>query len=186
MSSGRLHVDFRSRFTSSRSVDRLRAGVWRLGGRGRRGRPSALGKLLDARGTACPTSSALETCLVRVLRRHRLPEPERQVMVRDADGLVGRLNFAYTEQRLAIEVQSYRWHSSRAAWRKDMDRLDRLQALGWIVIQVSFEDLEHGPAAVASRIREALESRSAWVDPTPPRSAALGAARRLRIFEITG
>ena len=152
-----LDSALRQRLTS---VDRLRAGVERLGGRGRPG-PSALSKVLDARGNACPTDSALETRLGRLLRRHRLPKPERQVMVRDEDGLVGRIDFAYIEQRIAIEVQSYRWHSSRAAWRKDMERLNRLQRLGWIVIQVTFEDLERRPATIASRIREALESRSA-------------------------
>jgi len=104
-----LDSALRQRLTS---VDRLRAGVERLGGRGRRG-PSALGKVLDARGNACPTDSALETRLGRLLRRHRLPEPERQVMVRDEDGLVGRIDFAYTEQRIAIEVQSYRLRRGR-------------------------------------------------------------------------
>ena len=66
-----LDSALRQRLTS---VDRLRAGVQRLGGRGSRG-PAALGKLLDARGDVVPTDSALETRLSRLLRRHHLPQP---------------------------------------------------------------------------------------------------------------
>ena len=115
--------------------------------------------LLDARGNVVPTDSALETRLSRLLRRHRLPQPQRQVEVRDERGFIGRLDFAYPELMIAIEVQSYRWHSSRAAWGKDMERLNRLQALGWIVIQVTYEDLDRRSAEVAQRIRAAIDLR---------------------------
>jgi very-short-patch-repair endonuclease len=151
-----LDSALRQRLTS---LDRLRAGVERLGGRGSRG-PKTLGKLLDARGDMVPTDSALETRLSCLLRRHCLPQPQRQVEVRDERGFIGRLDFAYPELMIAIEVQSYRWHSSRAAWGKDMERLNRLQALGWIVIQVTFEDLERRSAEVAQRIRAAIDLRS--------------------------
>ena len=40
-----------------------------------------------------------------------------------------------------------------------MDRLNRLQTLGWIIIQVTYEDLQRHPAIVAERIREALDTR---------------------------
>ena len=140
------------------TVDRLRAGIDRLGGRGSRG-PGALGKLLDARGDVVPTDSALETRLSRLLRRHHLPQPQRQVEVRDALGFIGRVDFAYPELKIAIEVQSRRWHSDWPARCSDMDRLNRLQTLGWIIIQVTYEDLQRHPAIVAERIREALDTR---------------------------
>ena len=76
------------------SVDRLRTGIERLGGRGCRG-PGALCKLLDARGDVVCKDSALETRLSRLLRRHRLPQPQRQVEVRDQEGFIGRVDFAY-------------------------------------------------------------------------------------------
>jgi len=151
-----LDSTLRQRLTS---LDRLRAGVERLGGRGSRG-PGALGQLLDVRGDVVPTDSALETRLSRLLRRHRLPQPQRQVEVRDAQGFIGRVDFAYPELKIAIEVQSYRWHLSWAARLSDMERLNRLQTRGWIIIQVTFEDLERRPDTVAQRIRAALEARS--------------------------
>ena len=154
-----LDSALRQRLTS---LDRLRVGVEKLGGRGRRG-PATLGKLLDARGDVVPTDSALETRLSRLLRQHRLPQPQRQVEVRDEREFIGRLDFAYPELMIAIEVQSYRWHSSRAAWRKDMERLNRLQALGWIVIQVTYDDLECRPESVLRRIRDAINVRKAEV-----------------------
>ena len=127
------------------SVDRLRTGIERLGGRGCRG-PGALCKLLDARGDVVCTDSALETRLSRLLRRHRLPQPQRQVEVRDQEGFIGRVDFAYPELKIAIEVQSRRWHSSWVSQGKDKERLNRLQILGWIVIQVTYEDLQHHSA----------------------------------------
>lgn len=150
-----LDSALRQRLTS---LHRLRAGVQRLGGRGRRG-PGALAKLLDERGELVPTDSVLETRLSRLLRRHRLPQPQRQVEVRDQRGVIGRVDFAYPELKIAIELQSYRWHSGWAAQRSDMERLNRLQGLGWMIIQLTFEDLEHRPAQVARRIREALDQR---------------------------
>jgi very-short-patch-repair endonuclease len=141
------------------SVDRLRAGIERFGGRGSRG-PGALARLLDARGDVAPTDSALETRLSRLLRRHRLPQPERQVEIREGREFIGRVDFAYPELKVAIEVQSYRWHSSWAARLSDMERLNRLQALGWIIIQVTYEDLERRGDTVAQRIRAALDARS--------------------------
>lgn len=101
----------------------------------------------------------METRFGRLLRRHRLPQPQRQAEVRDQWGFIGRVDFAYPELKIAIEIQSYRWHSSWASQRSDMERLNRLQALGWMIIQVTFEDLECRPATVAQRIREALDQR---------------------------
>jgi very-short-patch-repair endonuclease len=150
-----LDSALRQRLTT---LDRLRAGIERLGGRGSRG-PGELGKLLELRGDVIPTDSALETRLSRLLRRHRMPQPQRQVEVHDGRGFIGRLDFAYPELMIAIEVQSYRWHSSRTAWRNDMARLNRLQALGWIVIQITYEDLVHRPDTVAQRITSAIGSR---------------------------
>lgn len=150
-----LDSALRQRLTS---VDRLMAGIERLGGHGSRG-PSALAKLLATRGDVVATDSALETRLIRLLRHHGLPPPRRQVEVRDGRGFIGRLDFAYPELKIAIEVQSYRWHSSWASQGKDRERLNRLQILGWIVIQVTYEDLQHHSAFVAQRVREALNAR---------------------------
>ena len=44
----------------------------------------------------------------------------------------------------------------------DMDRLNRLQTLGWIIIQVTYEDLERRPDVVARRIRAAIILRPGW------------------------
>ena len=144
--------------TGLTTLYRLEERIQNLEGRGRRG-PSALRKLLDKRSIGPAAESPLETRLVRLLRSCGLPDPTRQVTVSDEDGVVGRIDFAYPEHRIAIEVQSYKWHSSRRALDKDADRFTRLQNLGWIVILVTYEDLERRPAKVAARIRSALESR---------------------------
>lgn len=140
------------------TLNRLQERIRRLEGRGHRG-PATLRKLLEKRSRGPAPESPLETRLVRLLRRFGLPDPDRQVTVSDDHGMVGRIDFAYPTERIAIEVQSYAWHSSRRALSKDAERFNRLQALGWIVILVTYEDLERHPATVAARVRSALESR---------------------------
>ena len=140
------------------TLNRLHERIQSLEGRGHRG-PAALRKLLEKRSGGPAPESPLETRLVRLLRRFGLPDPARQFTVSDERGWVGRIDFAYPMERIAIEVQSYSWHSSRKALSKDAERFNRLQALGWIVILVTYEDLEKHPATVAARIRTALESR---------------------------
>ena len=140
------------------TLNRLQERVQNLEGRGHRG-PTALRKLIEKRSRGPAPESPLETRLVRLLRCFGLPDPERQVTVSDENGRVGRIDFAYPIERIAIEVQSYAWHSSRKALSKDAERFNRLQALGWIVILVTYEDLEKHPARVVARIRSALESR---------------------------
>jgi len=140
------------------TLHRLQERIHSLEGRGHRG-PAALRKLLEKRCCGPAAESQLETRLVQLLRRFGLPDPARQVSVSDESGRVGRIDFAYPMERIAIEVQSYTWHSSRRALNKDAERFNRLQALGWIVILVTYEDLEKHPARVAARIRSALESR---------------------------
>ena len=63
----------------------------------------------------------METRLSRLLRRHHLPQPvrpldspeSREVEVRDALGFIGRVDFAYPELKIAIEVQSHRLRRGR-------------------------------------------------------------------------
>ena len=51
-----------------------------------------------------------ETRLRLLIRRAGLPAPKAQHRVFDADGLVARLDFAYPEQKLAIEYDG-QWHA---------------------------------------------------------------------------
>jgi very-short-patch-repair endonuclease len=58
---------------------------------------------------------------------------------------------------MIIEYQS-EYHFDPAQHRKDMTRIDRLQAAGWYVMQVNLDDL-NDPDELVARIRSVFDER---------------------------
>jgi len=108
---------FRRRLTSP---DLLRRRFVELAGTGRSG-SGALRELLDSRGDAVSTGSALEVELERLLVRGGLPRPARQHAITHS-GRTIHVDLAYPDRRLAIEFDSFRWHTGRAKLDNDADR----------------------------------------------------------------
>ena len=128
-----------------------------LGKPGRRG-AGKLRSLLRARDPRlAPTESELETLLWQLLSRSGLPLPERQVDVSDREGLVGRLDFAYPRQRLAIEAIGLRYHSGERVL-KDAERRNRLIVAGWRVLEFPWRDVVRRGRTVVARIGSALSA----------------------------
>ncbi len=137
------------------SVARLRWRLEELGGKGRRG-CKTLRALLEVRGSqlAVP-ESVLETKFRRLLRRAGLPEPILQH--RDSDRRpAGRIDFAYPRQKVAIEVDGRKWHSSRPVVNRDLRKSNALNVRGWIVLRFTWEDVMHCGDLVVQQVREAL------------------------------
>jgi very-short-patch-repair endonuclease len=87
--------------------------------------------------------SHLERLFLRLVRRARLPLPEVNYR------LAGRRrDFVWVEQRLVVETDGYRWHSSREARRRDAQRDRELTRLGWRPVRFTFEEVALDPAAV--------------------------------------
>lgn len=110
------------------------------------GRAKEVVRLADGLAES-PQESRLRLLLVGA----GLPAPVAQHEVYDADGLVGRVDFAYPEIKLAIEYDGM-WHGERGAFLSDRRRLNRLAAVGWLVVHVTAEDL-HDPARLLARVR---------------------------------
>jgi G:T-mismatch repair DNA endonuclease (very short patch repair protein) len=99
--------------------------------------------------------SPQETRLRLLLHRSGLPRPVAQFVVRDADGYVGRVDFAWPDARVVVEYEG-RWHGDTPQQvAKDRRRLNRLSAADWTIVFVTADDLRR-PAAVLSRIAAAL------------------------------
>lgn len=126
--------------------------------RGRRG-VATLRRLVDVRMGA--KDSGLEVDTERMLRRSNLPAPSTQYRVFDADGFVRRVDFAWPHARVAVEVQSYRWHSSRAQWERDLGVVERLNRAGWVILYVTWADVHVRPAETVARVRRCLTPRLA-------------------------
>jgi very-short-patch-repair endonuclease len=66
-----------------------------------------------------------------------------------------RVDVAFPDASLAVQVDSFRHHSSRSDWARDHRRHAALVQAGWRVLPVTLEDLREGDHLVA-RIRSAL------------------------------
>jgi hypothetical protein len=110
---------------------------------GRRG-AVALRTILAAWGGDGQPANVAEMQIVRRLLSAGLPEPVRQHEIHDEAQLVGRVDLAYPEARLAIELDSFRWHAGRSPFRSDRVRGNRIAALGWRVLRATPEDAADG------------------------------------------
>lgn len=126
--------------------------------RGVRGAP-VMRMLLERRGDggAVP-GSFTEAEVIRTLVAHGLPAAHRQYEVRGADGrLLGRVDLAYPDARVAVEIDTYQYHSSRNDWSRDQARANGLATAGWSILRVTPEMVRDDPAAVTVDIRRAIE-----------------------------
>lgn len=85
-----------------------------------------------------PAESPLEVRVRRLVAAAKLPPPVRQHPV-VAAGSNYRIDLAYPAARVAIEVDGYRWHSSRLSWDADYTKLAALQAEGWQVARATYD-----------------------------------------------
>jgi very-short-patch-repair endonuclease len=77
-----------------------------------------------------------------------------------ADGvLLGRIDLAYPELKVAIEYEGDGHRTDREQWRKDIQRQRHLESEGWIVIRLTQADLDTAELMIAS-IRRAIIART--------------------------
>jgi hypothetical protein len=117
---------------------------------------SVLKRLVEARATIGATDSPLETQVLRLLREEGFPIPMLQYVVRDADRFVARVDFAYPDERVAIEADGFRYHDDRRGFDDERARGNQLEAMGWRVLRVTSQHLEAHGESVAEWVRRAL------------------------------
>jgi hypothetical protein len=121
---------------------------------GRRG-SRALRTVLEAwNGDPLPDGVA-EMRIVRQLLGAGLPQPVRQHEIRSGGELVARVDLAYPSQRVAIELDGFRWHAGRGPFRSDRIRGNRIEAAGWRLLRAAPEDGGQLVAAAATILRRA-------------------------------
>jgi very-short-patch-repair endonuclease len=107
--------------------------------------------------TANTEASLLEARFVDLARTHDLPSMDFQFEVWSAGRFIARVDAAYSDRRIAIEVDGFAAHSSPEAFQRDRTRQNRLVALGWTVLRFTWSDVVQRPAMVAQTIREAVD-----------------------------
>jgi len=81
-----------------------------------------------------------------------LPMPQLQYEVIDGNGDLRRLDFAWPDQRVAVEYDGVDWHSEPDVLRRDRRRRAALGAVGWVVISIVFEDVRYRAWEFVARI----------------------------------
>jgi very-short-patch-repair endonuclease len=99
--------------------------------------------------------SEAERELLRLLRAARLTGFVANMPVR-VSGRVRRIDVAFPEQRLAIEVDGRAYHASSQRFQTDRTRQNELVNGGWRVLRFTWADIRHRPEMVIAQIRAAL------------------------------
>jgi very-short-patch-repair endonuclease len=148
------------------TVAQLRAVLDDVGARGRPG-TAVLRDLLQGWAAGhVPTESELEGRFLQLCRDHGLPEPRPQVRL-GAHAVIGRVDFAYLDAGLVVELDGAAFHDGPLEREADRRRDNELAALGLRVLRLRWADVTERPEAVAALVRAAL-------------AAAAGTTRRRR------
>jgi hypothetical protein len=98
--------------------------------------------------------SRLESAFIAVLRRARLPLPETN---RLTDGRY--VDCRWPEQRLTVELDSYKAHGTRHAWERDIDRERQARARGDEFRRYTWRDVVEDPEPMLRDLAELLRLR---------------------------
>jgi very-short-patch-repair endonuclease len=104
------------------------------------------------RGDARVTLSALERRFVEVLRARGMPLP---LTNRPAGSY--HVDCRWPEQRLTVELDSYRFHHSRHAWQQDRAREREARARGDEFRRYTWADVFEQPGPMVADLRRLLE-----------------------------
>ena len=125
------------------------------------------GRLRFLAGFAAPAESPMETRLRWLLNQARLPRPEVQTNLHDANGrFVGRADLYYPAARLILE---YDGGNHRDRLKEDDRRQNLLTNAGFRLLRFTAADIYGRPEVVQAQVRDALirtvgAKRSAWRD----------------------
>lgn len=79
-----------------------------------------------------------------------------QYVIRDGRRFVARVDFCWPGQRLVVELDGFAFHSDREHYRRDRERMNQLERLGWRVLRFTWEDVRCRPTHVVSVVRDLL------------------------------
>jgi very-short-patch-repair endonuclease len=122
---------------------------------GRRGAPHL--KALLGPGAA-PTRSELEDRLLALLREHGLPQPAVNVAPPGLQRHV-EVDFLFEEPRVVVEADGARYHDDPLARHHDAERQAMLEAAGYRVLRVTWDQVTRRADETVNRLGAAL-SRS--------------------------
>lgn len=116
------------------------------------------------------TRSHLEDRFLRFLAERGLPPPDPNAWLHlGEDWIEG--DCVWPEQRLVVELDSWQYHATKAAFRRDRARDRRLQLAGWVPIRVTAWDVEEEPDRLEAELVGLLRAGARAAPLRPVRAA---------------
>ena len=110
---------------------------------------------LEIHRPATFTRSGLERRFLDLVRGAGLPQPSMNIFVEGYE-----LDAYWADRRFAVELDTYDYHGSPAAFEADRIRQESLKLAGIEMTRVTGPRLDREPNAVMHRLRELLQQRS--------------------------
>jgi very-short-patch-repair endonuclease len=142
-----------------------------------RGRPGIplMRALLEAGQVPALARSEAEERLLCLIRDARLPVPETNVPVEPYE-----VDFLWAPEGIAVEVDGFRYHASRARFESDRRRDMELASRGIHVIRLTWRQITNEPLATVAQVAQALATARTrqGMGPDLQRPAGRGVRRR--------
>jgi very-short-patch-repair endonuclease/predicted transcriptional regulator of viral defense system len=142
------------------AVERLLKRMWGRPGAPRLARVAGL-----ARPGATLTRSSLEDAMLAICRDAGLPEPEVNADVL-LEGIHLEIDFVWRAARVAIEIDSWKYHRQHGQFRRDRRRDQLLELSGWAHVRFTDVEISDEPAHVEAVVRRLLARARAGQSPT--------------------
>lgn len=91
------------------------------------------------------------------------PRPQTQIVVDEHGYPFARLDMGWRDRLVGVEYDGAQHWTDPAQHARDIDRLARLDALGWRIVRVSRDMLRHRPQTFLARTRDAMNA-AGWSD----------------------
>ena len=130
--------------------------------RGRRGCDALRASLADRFDDNAVPLSDWSRMVADLLVDAGLEYPALEHRVRRADGgFVAQVDLAFPSHRVAIELDSARWHDNRESCVRDRRRRNEITLAGWTVLNFTWSDYTDHPAALCEVVAKALATSEA-------------------------
>ncbi len=137
------------------SIPRLEMRLDRISRRGRRGVPELWHLLQKLKQGSRRPRSELERRFFECLVAAGLPRPIREHRI-EWEGKRFYLDFAFPYAKIAVEADSYEWHTDPSAWKRDLGKRNAAAALGWTLLHSTWADLADRNAPIYQQLRQLL------------------------------
>ena len=100
--------------------------------------------------------------VARLLEDSGLPSPELEYPILAEGGRrIAQVDLAYPSARIAIELDSVRWHLDRRSFHRDRDRWNALTSAGWTPLLFTWAMYADTPTDLVATVRATFDRKSA-------------------------